>query len=97
MTSASVLKDCWIQASKEVGVDIVDDGVEDFCSSLEDQSVHSVVKPESKTILATESSLKISMRVGNQILRARMGDQPGIIVVTGSLHIVSSVLRSIQQ
>lgn len=97
MTSASVLKDCWIQASKEVGVDIVDDGVEDFLSSLDDQSVHSVVKPESKTILATESSLKISMRVGNQILRARMGDQPGIIVVTGSLHIVSSVLRSIQQ
>ncbi|KAI8540455.1 hypothetical protein RHMOL_Rhmol09G0265000 [Rhododendron molle] len=97
MTSASVLKDCWIQASKEVGVDIVDDGVEDFHSSLDDQSVHSVVKPESKTILATESSLKISMRVGNQILRARMGDQPGIIVVTGSLHIVSSVLRSIKQ
>ncbi|KAG5533859.1 hypothetical protein RHGRI_027901 [Rhododendron griersonianum] len=97
MTFASVLKDCWIQASKEVGVDIVDDGVQDFRSSLDDQSVHSVDKPESKTILATESSLKISMRVGNQILRARMGDQPGIIVVTGSLHIVSSVLRSIQQ
>ncbi|XP_058182695.1 dihydrofolate synthetase isoform X1 [Rhododendron vialii] len=97
MTSASVLKDCWIQASKEGGVDIVDNGVEDFRSSLDDQSVHSVVKPECKTILATERSLMTSMRVGNQILQARMGDQPGIIVVTGSLHIVSSVLRFIQQ
>lgn len=97
MTAASVLKECWIQASKEVGVDTVDNGVEGFPSSLDDQSFHSVAKPASKTILATESSLMTSMEVGNQILQARMGDQPGIIVVTGSLHIVSSVLRFIQQ
>lgn len=97
MTSASVLKDCWIQASNEVGVDILDYGVEDCRNLLDDHSDHSVVELESKTILATESSLMISMRVGNQILRATIGDQPGIILVTGSLHIVSSVLRFIQR
>ena len=96
MTSASVLKDCWVQASKEVGVNILEYGSVECQNLLEDQSVHSAVEPESKTILTTESSLMNSMQVGNRILRARTRDQSGIILVTGSLHIVSSVLHLIQ-
>ncbi|PSS32343.1 Dihydrofolate synthetase [Actinidia chinensis var. chinensis] len=96
MTSASILKDCWVQASKVVGVNILEYGIVECQNLLEDQSVHSAVEPESKIILITESSLMNSMQIGNQILRARTRNQSGIIVVTGSLHIVSSVLHLIQ-
>lgn len=48
------------------------------------------------TILAAESSLTSCLRMGNQILKARLGDESGIIVVTGSLHIVSSVLSFVR-
>ncbi|KAL6972063.1 dihydrofolate synthase [Sarracenia purpurea var. burkii] len=95
ITSASSLKDCWVRASREVGVDILDHGVAD-CQNLLDNPSVCTVELERKIILTTESSLMNSLRVGNQILRARKGDQLGTIVVTGSLHIVSSVLRFIQ-
>ncbi|KAF5947565.1 hypothetical protein HYC85_013522 [Camellia sinensis] len=98
MTPASLLKDSWIQASKEAGINILDYGVTVCRKLLEDQSVHSANELESKTILSAEMSLMDAMRVGNKILRARTAgdDQSGIIVVTGSLHIVSSVLGLIQ-
>ncbi|KAL7214154.1 hypothetical protein ACSBR1_026553 [Camellia fascicularis] len=98
MTPASLLKDSWILASKEAGIKILDYGVSVCQKLLEDQSVHSANELESKTILSAEMSLMDAMRVGNKILRARTAgdDQSGIIVVTGSLHIVSSVLGFIQ-
>ncbi|CAL5405247.1 unnamed protein product [Camellia sinensis] len=98
MTPASLLKDSWIQASKEAGINILDYGVTVCRKLLEDQSVHSANELESKTILSAEMSLMDAMRIGNKILRARTAgdDQSGIIVVTGSLHIVSSVLGLIQ-
>ncbi|KAL7183655.1 hypothetical protein ACSBR2_025943 [Camellia fascicularis] len=98
MTPASLLKDSWILASKEAGIKILDYGVSVCQKLLEDQSVHSANELESKTILSAEMSLMDAIRVGNKILRARTAgdDQSGIIVVTGSLHIVSSVLGLIQ-
>ncbi|XP_021840202.1 dihydrofolate synthetase isoform X2 [Spinacia oleracea] len=50
-----------------------------------------------KMILAVESSLTNCLRASNRTLKARTGDQSGVIVVTGSLHIVSSVLASIHK
>lgn len=88
-TSSSLLKDHWIQASRQLGTDIIDHGVAEYRDFLKSQSV-------GKIILTAESSFMASMRVGHQILQARTGDQLGIIVVTGSLHVVSSVLGSIQ-
>jgi len=54
----------------------------------------SVSNLENGTILAAESSLTVSLKVANQILREGTGIQSGIIVVTGSLHIVSLVLAA---
>lgn len=98
MTPASLLKDSWIQASKEAGINILNYGVSVCRKLLEDQPVHFANELESKTILSAEMSLMDAMRFGNKILRARTAgdDQSGIIVVTGSLHIVSSVLGFIQ-
>lgn len=91
-TSASMLRDCWIQASKELGINTLHDGMEEYQKLFENQSFCSAGESKHKTILAAENSLPVSLRVGNQILRARARDQTGIIVITGSLHIVSTVL-----
>lgn len=95
-TSMSLLKDHWIQASKEVDTEIIDYGVADRCELLKNQSACSPRELQSKTLLFTDSSLLATMKAGNQILKATKKDQSGIIIVTGSLHIVSSVLSSLQ-
>lgn len=94
-TSASMLRDCWIQASKELGINTLHDGMEEYQKLFENQSFCSAGESKHKTILAAENSLPVSLRVGHQILRARTRDQTGIIVITGSLHIVSTVLSSL--
>lgn len=83
-TSALTLRNIWIQACREVGINVLEEGNWEAEES------------EDKTIVLVEKSLQISMRQGCQILRARRRTQSGIIVVTGSLHIVSSVLGSLQ-
>jgi len=94
-TSASLLRDCWIQASKELGIDIVHDGTTKSREVFNNLLVCSASKLENGTILSAESSLMASLKATNQILRERAGDQSGIIVVTGSLHIVSMVLAAL--
>ncbi|XP_023908562.1 dihydrofolate synthetase isoform X1 [Quercus suber] len=94
-TSASLLRDCWIQASKELGNDIVHDGMIKSREVFNNLLVCSARKLENGTILAAESSLMASLKATNQILRERAGNQSGIIVVTGSLHIVSMVLAAL--
>ncbi|KAF3959759.1 hypothetical protein CMV_015453 [Castanea mollissima] len=94
-TSASLLRDCWIQASKELGIDIVHDDTTKSREVFNNLVVCSASKLENGTILATESSLMASLKATNQILRERTGNQSGIIVVTGSLHIVSMVLAAL--
>nr|POE45604.1 dihydrofolate synthetase [Quercus suber] len=94
-TSASLLRDCWIQASKELGIDIVHDGIAKSREVFNNLLVCSASKLENGTILVAESSLMASLKVTNQILRETAGNQSGIIVVTGSLHIVSMVLAAL--
>lgn len=69
MTSSSILKEFWIEASEE---------------------------KEREILVIAEPSLVASMRLANEHLRAKLGDQSGIIVITGSLHIASSVLHMIR-
>uniref|UniRef100_A0A6N2ME49 Mur ligase C-terminal domain-containing protein n=1 Tax=Salix viminalis TaxID=40686 RepID=A0A6N2ME49_SALVM len=85
-TSASLLRDYWIQASEELGIDTLHDGTEKNRDSLE----------ENKIILVTEKSPEVAIRAANETLGRRAGNHSSVIVVTGSLHIVSSLLASLQ-
>ncbi|KAI9161448.1 hypothetical protein LWI28_017580 [Acer negundo] len=97
ITSASLLRDHWIQASKELDINILHDGMAEYRKLLEDQSIDSMMASEHRTVLAAEDSLAVSMKFANQILKRRARNQSGILVVTGSLHIVSSVLDSLHK
>ncbi|XP_041015251.1 dihydrofolate synthetase isoform X2 [Juglans microcarpa x Juglans regia] len=94
-TPASLLRDCWIQASKELGVPIVHNRSAKSEEDFEDQFVSSASKAECGTILAADSSLNVSLKIANQILRERSGNGRSVIMVTGSLHIVSMVLAAL--
>ncbi|GAB2209740.1 hypothetical protein Droror1_Dr00026963 [Drosera rotundifolia] len=87
--SASMLKVSWLNASKEQGVVIA----HVFQGLSNGWSLESA-RESNGTILVAESSLTSSLRIAGQILDARRGDGQGIIVMTRSLHIVSSVLSS---
>ncbi|CAK8570272.1 unnamed protein product [Lathyrus sativus] len=94
-TPASLLRDSWIKASEELGVGICHEGMTEYSELLKEQPVSSDSNlNDGKTILATESSLKDCLRVANEIVNRR-NDEKGVIVITGSLHIVSSVLASL--
>ncbi|XP_059298859.1 dihydrofolate synthetase [Lycium ferocissimum] len=88
MTSASLLKCAWVNASREMDMKVLDLKVADS----EDQSLQAAGIVESRSILLAAGSLLACMGAGFKILSERTGEQPGIIVVTGSLHIVSTVL-----
>lgn len=92
-----MLRHCWIQASQELGINIVHDGMAEYQELLEDPSTYSPRASEKSTLIAAENSLEVSMKVANQILRRKSGNQTDILVITGSLHIVSSVLASLQK
>ncbi|GMH19622.1 hypothetical protein Nepgr_021463 [Nepenthes gracilis] len=82
-TSASMLRNCWIKASKEAGVDIIHDGMAEYQFLIEDLSVRSA-----STILVAERSLTASLRIADQILEARRGEQSGIII-----HVIPQKIR----
>lgn len=88
MASASLLKCAWVNASREMNMKVLDLKV----ANSEDQSLQPAGIEESQSILLAEGSLLACIRAGFKILNERTGEQPGIIVVTGSLHIVSAVL-----
>lgn len=93
-TAASLLRNCWIQASKGLGIDVLHDEM----SEHQDLSVDQLIclsKLGNKPILAAEASFQASLNAANQILRGRTGDRLGIVVITGSLHIVSLVLATL--
>ncbi|KAF9614944.1 hypothetical protein IFM89_021374 [Coptis chinensis] len=96
MTSASLLHNVWIQAALELGIDFTDIGmvVEDEC--LVEQSVCSSKKVKHTTMLAICSSVEESIKVADRILRRGKMVDSRLIVVTGSLHIVSQALGSLQ-
>lgn len=83
-TSSSFLKDTWKQACTDIGRNYLDSNT---------------LKHESgghHPILFMERSLTDSVELGNEVLGTKSGNKHGIIVFTGSLHIVSAVLGSIK-
>ena len=90
--SLSLLRDRWIQASNELGIRFSEVGIEAYRKLLKDISAE---QPNDSTLLFSSSSLMESMRIGDEILRSKGRDRPCLLVVTGSLHIVSSMLCSI--
>ncbi|KAL9240516.1 hypothetical protein vseg_014724 [Gypsophila vaccaria] len=91
--SASFLRDIWLKACSERGVEFTKEDIMYDLTSL-DVSVPST-GTSAKMILTAASPVLSCLRAGHKILQARTRKKPGIIVVTGSLHIVSSVLASI--
>ncbi|GMN44459.1 hypothetical protein TIFTF001_013662 [Ficus carica] len=96
-TLASFLRDCWIKASGELGLAFLNDKTMEYQDLLKAQSNGCEGVLENKTILAAEASVLSSMKIANQILSHNMQKGSGIIVVTGSLHIVSSVLATLHE
>ncbi|EEF48993.1 tetrahydrofolylpolyglutamate synthase, putative [Ricinus communis] len=91
-TAAPLLRDYWVQACEELGINTLHDGMAEYRELLENEFIHSERHLGGKIILATNNSLEISLRMASEFLRGRTGNQSSVLVVTGSLHIVSSVL-----
>ncbi|KAK1432280.1 hypothetical protein QVD17_09175 [Tagetes erecta] len=90
-TSLSLLRDGWIQASNELGIKLSEYRVEEYNELLQNQSG----KSADGTLLFNSHSVSESMRIGDEILKSKGTYRQCLLVVTGSLHIVSSVLCSI--
>ncbi|GER49805.1 folylpolyglutamate synthase [Striga asiatica] len=90
-TSSTLLKDLCVQECKETGIDFIDCQTSKH-EPAEAQNSRCAQKNGNWPILFVEDSLMGSLRFGNKILAAKTGNQHGMIVVTGSLHIVSAVL-----
>ena len=94
--SVLLLKDTWKRAALELDIE-VSMGSESF---LEDQSgcSHLIPKHGHVVLISNEmGTVEDSMLVAYQLLRGRMDGPKGLIVVTGSFHLVSSVLASLQR
>ncbi|GAA0167681.1 ligase [Lithospermum erythrorhizon] len=87
--SASLLRESWTEASRKMGIDIHENSNN---GGLRESLQSSVVR--NRTITLHKEEVMASIRAGNEILNRMVGDGDpfGIIIVTGSLHIVSSVL-----
>lgn len=90
-TSSSLLKDYWIQASEDSANK--PNGYQDKSSK---NLVYSCEEYNHRTMLYAGSSVLNAMRTGHDLLRVKNKEVKGVIVVTGSLHIVSSVLAHLQ-
>lgn len=76
VTPPSLLRDRWIQASEELGIITVHNGMAEYREMFDDQLVTSPTVSEHKTLLAAANSLALSMKMANQILKG-VEDQPG--------------------
>ncbi|XP_021616708.1 dihydrofolate synthetase isoform X2 [Manihot esculenta] len=95
-TTASLLRDYWLQASGELGINPLHDGMAEYQQLLKNQFIYPDKELEGRIILLTEKSLEHSLRVANDFLEGRTKNQSRVLVVTGSLHIVSSVLARLR-
>lgn len=85
--SAVDLKEIWIQAAQDIGIDVFDLGV--ISPELEE------VPDRSRPVFAVCSNAPIKDRIAlaSKLIQAReKRDEPGLVCVTGSLHVVSSLL-----
>lgn len=94
-TSSSSLLCSWIKACREMGGNFLDCRTAKY-ELIEDQHPESSIKMGRESILFLDGSLMDSIRFGNEVLGAKSAIKSGIIVVTGSLHIVSAVLGCLE-
>lgn len=95
-TSSISLRNCWVRALEELGTGILHDKMpEDRELSADLFGGSPSMELEGRTILASGYSLADSMNIANAILGRKLSKDSGVIVVTGSLHAVSSVLQSL--
>lgn len=93
-TSIASLRGSWIQASKGIGIHTLNYRIGEHEHYM-DQEIHPDERLDCQGILFAEGSLKACLKSGCQILARRTKSQSGIIVITGSLHVVSAVLGSL--
>lgn len=95
---ASTLKEAWTKALLESGADLVDIGIMDDEKAIEDHGSCSLITSDpNKMMLASckNASILDSVKLADQLLKSRSRDQPALIVITGSLHVVSSLLAAL--
>ncbi|KAK8939276.1 Folylpolyglutamate synthase [Platanthera zijinensis] len=85
-TSTSTLKDVWLRIATNLGIRTFD--LENTSQQKHDRHV---LLMESPNTLVGDS-----LQIADELLRTRSGEKPRLIVVTGSLHIVSSVLALLE-
>ncbi|THU53531.1 hypothetical protein C4D60_Mb10t15380 [Musa balbisiana] len=96
---ASTLKEAWTKALLESGADLVDIGIMDDEKAIEDHGSCSLITSDpNKMMLASckNASILDSVKLADQLLKSRSRDQPALIVITGSLHVVSSLLAALR-
>ncbi|XP_030467103.1 dihydrofolate synthetase isoform X1 [Syzygium oleosum] len=95
-TPSTLLRDCWIQESERMGIAVLHDKMPEYQESFGDGSECSLIGMEDRVILtAANSSLADSLHAANRILKRKARKGPALLVVTGSLHMVTSVLLSL--
>ncbi|KAJ9164268.1 hypothetical protein P3X46_023868 [Hevea brasiliensis] len=80
-TTASLLRDYRVQASEELGINALHDGVAERQELLKNRFIYPARELEG-----------FLLRVANEFLKGRTKNRSHVLVVTGCLHIVSSVL-----
>ncbi|XP_050225986.1 dihydrofolate synthetase [Mercurialis annua] len=91
-TPAPLLRDYWIQAAEELGISTLHDGMAEYQELFNNISGSTEREREGIITLVADKSFEVSMRAAYEFPRRKRGNQSNVVVVTGSLHIVSSVL-----
>ncbi|XP_073110632.1 dihydrofolate synthetase isoform X2 [Elaeis guineensis] len=98
IASASTLKDVWIRAALDLGIDFMDSGLIDHGKTLEDHKSESRGSSDhspAMLVVCHIGSVGDSIKAASQLLQSRIDDKPSVVVATGSLHVVSSVLAAV--
>ncbi|KAI4363661.1 hypothetical protein MLD38_019850 [Melastoma candidum] len=85
-TSSTLLRDRWIRASEELGISVLHDRMPEYSEAA---------MSDDRVVIVANSSLANSVQGAYQILKRRTGNKPAVLVITGSLHVVSSILHSL--
>ncbi|XP_020576788.1 dihydrofolate synthetase [Phalaenopsis equestris] len=97
--SASNLKATWFRAAENLGMSVLDLGtMEDWKASGFPETFPALINNNVSQVLLMalpNALVGDSMKLAEELLRYRTGKKPHLIVVTGSLHIVSSVLAAL--
>lgn len=95
-TSASLLKNSWIRASGEMDIRTCTYQIGEH-GNVKDQETHVEERLDCQGVLFAEGSVMVCMKAGSQILaRKTTKGNSGVIVVTGSLYVVSAILGSLK-